>query len=376
MRRATGVVAALAASAAVLVVGSAVGKTLATSSQVQADCITGPTDTGETALTFSIDCSVPLPPVPTVTVTAEPEPTPDPEPEPDPEPTPTPDPEPTPTPTPDPEPTEPVDPVEPVNGGFPDASNTGPTGTLANYTGPCVINQANYVIRNVDATRRCGEIIVNVKGVKIENSIVPRVESTKVDARWNALSGVTITDSEVRAGNVNVGAVWGYDFKVIRSEVTGGQHSVHCARDCTVEASWLHGQYNPDGRDFHTNAFITNGGSNMVVRGNTLHCDSTLNRTGGGCTADLSLFGDFEPVRNVLVEGNLFKANNSSISYCLYGGATSSKPHKATGVRVIDNVFERGANGKCGVYGPFTDFDSRASGNQWSGNRWDDGSPL
>jgi len=339
--------------------------------EVVADCTANPVVTlNEGTQSFSIDCVVPVP-IPEIEA-PEPEPTP----EPTPTPTPDPDPEPTPTPTPEPTPDPEPEPTEPVNGGFPDASNTGPTGTLANYTGPCVINQANYVIRNVDATRRCGEIIVNVKGVKIENSIVPRVESTKVDARWNALSGVTITDSEVRAGNVNVGAVWGYDLTVIRSEVTGGQHSVHCARDCTVEASWLHGQYNPDGRDFHTNAFITNGGANMVVRGNTLHCDSTLNRTGGGCTADLSLFGDFEPVRNVLVEGNLFKANNSSISYCLYGGATSSKPHKASGVKILDNVFERGPNRRCGVYGPFTDFDPRASGNQWAGNRWDDGSTL
>ena len=54
--------------------------------------------------------------------------------------------------------------------------------------------------------------------------------------------------------------------------VTGGQHSFHCADNCTVTDSWLHDQYNPSGQAYHNNAFITNGGQKMVIRHNTLHC--------------------------------------------------------------------------------------------------------
>ena len=78
----------------------------------------------------------------------------------------------------------------------------------------------------------------------------------------------------------------------------------------------------------------------------------------------------------MLVERNLLKANDSSISYCAYGGAKGSKPYGATNVRFINNVFERGANRRCGVYGPATGFQASAAGNEWRGNVWDSGEPV
>ena len=80
---------------------------------------------------------------------------------------------------------------------------------------------------------------------------------------------------------------------------------------------------------------------------------------------------------DVLVQGNLLKANNSSISYCAYGGHNPGKNYpNSTYIRYIDNVFERGANRKCGVYGPVTSFNPSAAGNVWSGNVWDSGEPV
>jgi len=257
--------------------------------------------------------------------------------------------------------------------GFPDASNTGWTGTLSPYTGPCTIQTANYAIRNADVKAKCSALLVQTTGVTIDNSRLPRVESTYGDGK----SSVSISNSNVEAGNWSDGAVWGYNITLSHSEVTGGQHSVHANDNVTVTDSWLHGQYNPAGQGYHTNAFITNGGSNMVVRHNTLHCDSILNSTDGGCTADVSLFGDFDPVTNVLVQNNLLKANDSSISYCAYGGYQPAKAYPvSTNIRYLDNVFERGTNGKCGVYGPVTSFQSSASGNAWSGNTYQDGTVI
>ena len=173
------------------------------------------------------------------------------------------------------------------------------------------------------------------------------------------------------------GAVWGYNITATRLDITGGQHSFHCADNCTVTDSWLHDQYNPSGGSYHNNAFISNGGGDMVVRHNTLHCTAILNSTDGGCTADVSLFGDFEPITRVTVDGNLLKANNSSISYCAYGGYSPAKAYKiATYVVFTNNVFERGGNRKCGVYGPVTSFQTSATGNQWSNNKWDDGTTV
>jgi Domain of unknown function (DUF4082) len=258
------------------------------------------------------------------------------------------------------------------SGSFPDASNTGvPDGkALTRYSGSCEI-RSTTTIDGVDASS-CSAILVKAPNVVIRNSLLPRVDAT---AGGNA--SVTVTDSTVKAGSWSDGAVWGYNITASRLDVTGGQHSFHCAGNCTVTDSWLHDQYNPAGGAYHNNAFITNGGSNMVVRHNTLACTPTLNSSNGGCTADVSLFGDFESVTHVTVDNNLLKANNSSISYCAYGGYQPTKAFKvSTFIVFTNNVFERGANRKCGVYGPVTSFQTGATGNQWSGNKWDDGTTL
>ncbi|KQV78006.1 hypothetical protein ASC64_04175 [Nocardioides sp. Root122] len=259
---------------------------------------------------------------------------------------------------------------------FPGPDDTGvPPGTeLEPYAGPCTLVET-VTLSGVDATGVCPAIVVQAPGVRIEDSRVPRVESTatQVDPTFS----VEVVDSDVVAGEWIGGAVWGTNITVRRTDVTGGQHSVHCGSDCVVEDSWLHDQFNPEGEAAHNNAFITNGGTDMVVRHNTLHCTSTLNATGGGCTADLSLFGDFEPVRDVLVENNLLKANGESISFCAYGGDAPGKPFpEATGIVFRGNVFERGTNDMCGVYGPVTSFNATSAGNAWQDNTWDDGSPL
>ncbi|CUR57021.1 exported hypothetical protein [metagenome] len=259
-------------------------------------------------------------------------------------------------------------------GGWPGPDNTGvPAGTtLTPYTGPCTITSAR-TISGADVLSKCRDaLVIQTTGVVIEKSLVPGVWSIYGDGD----SSVTITDSDVRAGAVSTAGIWGYNIKASRVDVTGGQHSFQCNNNCEVTDSWLHDQHNPDGGSYHNNAFISNGGHTMVVRHNTLHCTSILNSTDGGCSGDLSLFGDFDPINDVTIDNNLFRANNSSISYCLYGGASSSKPYQATNVRVTNNVFERGANRRCGVYGPVTSFDSNASGNVWTNNTWDTGGAV
>jgi hypothetical protein len=41
-----------------------------------------------------------------------------------------------------------------------------------------------------------------------------------------------------------------------------------------------------------------------------------------------------------------------------------------------NNIFARGANGKCATYGPIVDGDWGARGNQWTNNRWATGEPV
>ncbi|GAA4760948.1 hypothetical protein GCM10023350_54130 [Nocardioides endophyticus] len=251
---------------------------------------------------------------------------------------------------------------------WPGPSNTGVPARikLRAYTGPCTISRPT-TISGVDATGRCDAILVRAPGVEIQDSLLPRVDATDGGA-----SSVTLIRSTVLGGTWSDGAIWGYNITARRVEVTGAQHSFHCASNCRVIRSWLHAQYNPAGQSYHNNAFISNGGSKMVLRGNRLACTPQVNSTDGGCTADLSLFGDFDPISRVRVIHNLFVANSAGISYCMHAGYNPDKPHgeNPTHIIVKDNVFQRGTNRKCGVWGPVTSFARSGVGNEWSGNRW------
>lgn len=237
---------------------------------------------------------------------------------------------------------------------------------LRPYTGSCTITRPT-TISAVDATGRCDAILVRSAGVEIVDSLLPRVDATD-----GGSSAVTLIRSTVLGGTWSDGAIWGYNITARRVEVTGAQHSFHCAGNCRVIRSWLHAQYNPAGQSYHNNAFISNGGSRMVLRGNKLACTPQVNSTDGGCTADLSLFGDFDPISRVRVIHNLFVANSTGISYCMHAGYNPDKPHgdSPTYIIVKDNVFQRGTNRKCGVWGPVTSFRNGGVGNEWSGNRW------
>jgi hypothetical protein len=88
------------------------------------------------------------------------------------------------------------------------------------------------------------------------------------------------------------------------------------------------------------------------------------------------LFGDFAPLRNITYDGNLFVASPGG--YCLHAGYNPSKPYGSdpTGIVITNNVFQRGANRKCGVWGAVTSFKPSGIGNVFSNNKWDDGTTV
>jgi hypothetical protein len=130
----------------------------------------------------------------------------------------------------------------------------------------------------------------------------------------------------------------------------------------------------PSGEDWHLDAFLSNGASNVVLRHNTLACDHAGSNN-GGCSANVGIFGDFAKNSHYTIDHNLFVAGDN-MSYCTYGGSTDSKPYLADNMVFTNNVFQRGANGKCGQYGPVAAFDKSRPGNRWENNVWDNGQPL
>lgn len=263
-----------------------------------------------------------------------------------------------------------------TGGRFPDASNTGvPAGTvLTPYAGPCTVTIDGSVI---DAKLvACDELAIRASKVVIKNSRINGRVDLDTDLPGARNWSYLLQDSEVDGGIAQLPAVSYGNMEVVRSDVHGGETAVQCGEKalfCTVTDSWLHGQNIPADADWHLGGFLSNGGTNVLIRHNTIVCDAQPTASGGGCTGDINLFGDFAAVSHVTIQSNFLGASTGN-AYCTFGGDEPTKqfPH-ADHVVYADNVFQRGSNGRCGAYGPVANFSSSGPGNEWRNNTWEDG---
>ena len=258
----------------------------------------------------------------------------------------------------------------PSSSKFPDAGNTGvPSGTsLSTYTGPCTITVANTVI---DAKTINCSLTIRAAGVKITRSIITGTVETGENTSGYSYA---ISDSEVKVGakaGTGIGAV---NFTALRVEVTGGNRSIHCYRDCVVQDSYVHGQFRDATGTYHESAIRM--GSNATIRHNSITCDAPDVPPDAGCSAGLTGYGDFAVVQNNLIENNQFLPGTGG--FCAYGGASLGKPFSSATKNIVfrNNVFQRGSGGKCGYYGPITSFNTALPGAVWSGNVWADGGTV
>lgn len=256
---------------------------------------------------------------------------------------------------------------------FPRGSNTGapPVSRLRPYRGPCEITQDGKVIayRHVVC-----DLKIRAAGVVIERSLVHgTIETEGHDGSSFVLRRSTVDASPGGATNL-VTVIGASRFRVVRSEVRGGNRSINCEYDCVVRRSWIHGQDVPVDGETHESAVRMGQFTRLV--GNTLTCDAPNVPPDGGCSASLTGYGDFEPVRNNLIQGNLFLPSTGGT--CVYGGSSGGKPYSddAANIHFVDNVFRRGRTDRCGRWAPVMDFDRRAPGNVWSGNRWASGGTV
>jgi len=256
-------------------------------------------------------------------------------------------------------------------GCWPGVDTTGvpPGTTLTAYTGPCVITSpATITAKTVSCT-----LDIRSAGVTISNS---RINGT-VYIDHPGAGFVTIVDSEIDAGGPTNSGLGKSDFYAARIHVHGGNRSVWCEYNCTVVDSYTHGQARDASGVAHEGGIRMGDGS--TLRHNAIACDAPDVPPDAGCSADLTGYGDFAPIRNNLIERNLFLASTGGA--CAYGGSSGddgTKPFgsQAANIRFVDNVFQHGPGGKCGFYFPITDFDSTRPGNLWTGNVWDTGGTV
>jgi hypothetical protein len=176
--------------------------------------------------------------------------------------------------------------------------------------------------------------------------------------------------------------VTGSNFTLTRVEITNSNRAAYCESNCTITDSYFHGTNLWPDKSNLAHASSVREEQGLTLRHNSLHCSYIGPFVNGdiGCSADVTGYPDFAPIKDNTVDGNLFVASPGS-SFCMYGGGTagkpaSSDPTNATNQRFTNNVFQRGGNSKCAEYGPVTDFLTGRSGNVWSGNVWDDGTAV
>ena len=261
-----------------------------------------------------------------------------------------------------------------VAGTFPSSGNTGvPRGQkLRTYRGPCTVTKDHAVIR---ARRVHCDLAIRATGVVISRSKIYGSVSSGTDKHSGY--SFTLSRSTVNAspgGARQVTAVGEVRFKLIRSNVYGGNRGANCWYVCRITGSYVHGQDADRTGSWHESGIRV--GARAVLRGNTIACDAPDVPPDAGCSADLTAYGDFAPVHDNLIDGNLFKATPGGT--CAFGGSTAGKPYgdAAHNILFIDNVFERGRRGRCGYWSAITDFDRRAPGNVWRGNRWQGGGTV
>jgi hypothetical protein len=273
-------------------------------------------------------------------------------------------------------PTDPV-PQPPGERRFPDAGSTGvPDGVDLTRTGSVTVHDDGAVIENLLVVD--GPIEVFANDVTIRNV---RVTNDRRELHWGisqgeGYRGLVVEDSEVygnRASDQRLGAGivnHGGMITVRRVDihtVTDGVMTSHGL----IEDSFIHSPRLFEGD--HTDMVQMVGGSPdglpLVIRNNTIV--NTEDQTAAVFLSDATGTGQV-PVHDVLVEGNLLAGGG----FTVYGGGMVADGRDPRDIVIRDNVFSRHVWPDGGFWGPITYFDPDGPGNVWSGNVWDDGSPV
>jgi hypothetical protein len=247
--------------------------------------------------------------------------------------------------------TAPASAAPPADKTWPTARTAGvPAGTaLRTHAGDLTVGTAGAVVDGLSVT---GSILVQAPNVTIRRT---RVNIAK-QAYWavRQLPGATnlvIEDSELAGGGrVQTGV------SQEASGLTVRRCSIHdvdrgvVARDrVTVQDSLLYG--------------LSTGVSDQGGVADVAIVHNSIASTGRG-EAAIALYTNSGALSGVAVDGNLLAGGN----YTLYAGGGAGSHD----IVVTRNHFSRSVSAKGGFFGPVTAWDSRAHGNVWSGNVWDD----
>lgn len=255
---------------------------------------------------------------------------------------------------------------------WPSARTTGvPLDVILTESGPLVITQPGSII---DGLLVRGSITVQAPDVVIRRTkVVGGVIRTGDDASTplrTVISDVEIDGRGLPDAARQAGIGFG-GFTVTRADIHHVGIGVNASFDAVVRDSYIHDLVvagDPGSGGTHNDGILSNGGQGMRFVGNHIDVGTQPNVSGAIC-----LYGDFAPIRDVLIERNVLSGGG----YALYAGSIADKPFpRARSVRVLGNRFRRGESGLSGTYGPVFGW-SPSGGNTWRDNTWEDtGEPV
>jgi phage baseplate assembly protein gpV len=268
---------------------------------------------------------------------------------------------------------------EPHACGFPDGTNTGVPAGMNLLTVPGQVSKGtgwHYDSRGWVEVTGNGAVLKGLSipyNVDVSASNVT-IEDTRIEVTGDSFGvslrhtqNVTIADSEIYSPDATGSGRLMVGIKDIYGDATGtvvnGDNIYHTSTGVqmstgTIENSYIHDLGFTSGD--HLNGITSNaGGNNFVIEHNTVFNNYQQ-------TDAIGLFEDFGSQYNCLIENNLLAGGG----YTLYGGANPGGA-ATSNIRVIDNRFAKLYHSNSGYYGPVTAFSGGGSGNEWTGNVWD-----
>jgi hypothetical protein len=219
----------------------------------------------------------------------------------------------------------------PVPAGFPTSATTGvPSSVNLKRSGSLVITKAGTVINGLDIE---GSVEIRADNVTIRNS---RITSTadhpiRIYQRsgGSTYKNFVIEDSRIRGVGSCEAAIGFSNYTARRVHISGCSDGAKAFSNTTIVDSYIVDRYKT--KSSHNDGIQSSGGSNIVIRHNTIL--GAYQKS----TSAIKVTAEQNSLSNVLIEDNYLSGG----AYSLY---TTEKTHRATNIDVIGNTFEKGSS--------------------------------
>ena len=263
--------------------------------------------------------------------------------------------------------------------GYPDATNSGvpagvvlqtvpgqvssglgwrfdPVSGTVKVTGPGAVLSGLYIPYNLDISAS-GVLVQNVQVVTAGNFGISLRHTTGVTIQDSTINGQNVTSGRVSAAITDVyGDSTGMTVK--NDNISYFKTAVQLSTGL-VTGNYIHNPGYVSGD--HTNGIFDTGTTQpLTISGNTI-----LVNLGQTDAISLNASSAGLPVANKTVSNNLIGGG----SYSIYGG--TSLGNTTSNIVIRSNRFSQQYYAGSGLYGSVAYFDSKGTGNAWSGNTWD-----